>query len=157
MWTFPLPSNRAGVGASESSWEVAAATTKSNPAFQVQRSRSALKLKISDKARGERKSIWPIQLAALPGSGSASASKLRGELQPLHSQCLSRKLCNLQMEETEKGTTGESQPKCHPRHREMVHTCANQNKNLLKSGHIKYYHIASVWILPRQSPPLPKG
>lgn len=38
-----------------------------------QRSRSALGLNISDKAGGERKSIWPTQLAAVPGSGSANA------------------------------------------------------------------------------------
>lgn len=46
------------VGASESSWEVAATATKTILHFRCsQTSRSGLRLKISDKARGERKSI----------------------------------------------------------------------------------------------------
>lgn len=86
-----------------------------------QRSRSTLKLKNSDKEKGETKSVWPIQLASLPDF--VSASKLSTELQSLCSQSQSRKLHNLQMEEAEKRTTVESQPKCCHRQRDVIHTC----------------------------------
>lgn len=62
-----------------------------------QRSRNTLKLKNSDKEKGETNSVLPIQLALLPGY--VSASKLSGELQSLHSQSQPWKLHSLQMEE----------------------------------------------------------
>lgn len=88
-----------------------------------QRSRSPLKLKTSDKERGETKSVWPIQLASLPDL--VSASKLPGKLQSLRSQPPSRKLRNLQTEKRQKRTTVESQPKHCCRQWEMSPPCAS--------------------------------
>jgi len=116
-----------GTYTSESSWEVAATTTKSNSGFQVQSGIKNLTEEFWQRKRWNKVfdlSSWHhYQTLSQQANSQVSCSLCTPSLSQ-------KKLHNPQMEETEKWTTVESQPKWRHRHKETPHTYASHNGSL---------------------------